>query len=132
MTDSQRLQLKSALEAKRQELLRGIQAHSGELSIHDGEHDPIDQVQGMNRRDEAAAILFRLSRTLSQVDQGLRAISEGCYGFCAECEEPIGPKRLNTIAWASYCLHCQEALERREAMRGAGRRALFSDDREAA
>jgi RNA polymerase-binding protein DksA len=127
MTNASTLHFRSVLEAKRQELVRAIQAHTSELSIHDGEHDPIDQVQGMSRRDEAAAMVLRLSRTLSEVDKSLRAIAEGLYGVCAECEDLIDAKRLNTIPWASYCVSCQKALERGEAIRAPEHRFLVLD-----
>jgi DnaK suppressor protein len=113
-------------------LLCQIHAQTGELSISDGEHDPIDQVRSMNQRDEAVAMLRRLSRTLSEVDDSLRAISEGLYGVCVECGEPIGLKRLEAIPWASCCVGCQEFVERRESMPAADRTLRFGEDRNAA
>jgi RNA polymerase-binding transcription factor DksA len=52
---------------------------------------------------------------LSEVGAALRAMSEGAYGTCAECGEPISLKRLKTIPWASRCIGCQEFIERCEA-----------------
>ncbi|MCZ2076129.1 MAG: TraR/DksA family transcriptional regulator [Bryobacterales bacterium] len=114
MTDSERLRFKKALEAKRQEIAREIRAQTAELAIGDAEHDPIDQVQQMNQRDEAVMRLARLSCNLSDVGRSLRAILEGCYGICAICGEQIGFKRLETIPWAVHCLRCQEGLESKE------------------
>jgi len=112
MTNAQRMCFKAALDVKRQELVCDIRDQAAVLAIGEGEHDPIDQVQCMNQRDEAVTILRRLSRTLADVDGALRAMSEGCYGVCAECGEPIGHNRLETIPWASNCIRCQELLER--------------------
>jgi DnaK suppressor protein len=119
MTDTQCTRFKAALETKRQELVGQIQLQTSELAIREGEHDPIDQVQSMNHRDEAVIMLRRLSRVLSDVDAARRAMSEGLYGECAECGEPISLKRLESIPWASHCIRCQEVIERREAAHGA-------------
>ncbi len=134
MTKTQMMHFKDTLELKRQELVREIRAHTRELAILEGGHDPIDQVQSMNQRDEAALAVQWLSRVLSDVDAARRAISEGLYGVCVECGEPISLKRLETIPWASHCIGCQEFIERREAKQaGDPAWALrFDEDREAA
>lgn len=132
MTNAQRMRFKAALEAKRQELERDTRVHTAELAIGEGEHDPIDQVQCMNRRDDAAVMLRRLSRTLSDVDKALCAMSEGRYGACVECGEPISLKRLEIIPWAFYCVGCQELVERRESMHAADPPLPFDGDLEAA
>jgi DnaK suppressor protein len=121
MTKIQMMRFKAALEVKRQELVRAIRAHIGGLAIRETGHDPIDQVQSMNRRDEAALTVQWLSRVLSDVDAALRAMSDGGYGACVECGEPIGLKRLETIPWASHCIGCQELIERHEAAQAADR-----------
>lgn len=126
------MRFKAALEAKRQELVRDIRVHAAELAIDEGERDPIDQVQCMNRRDDAAVMLRRLSRTLSDVDKALCALSEGRYGACVECAEPISLKRLEIIPWASCCVGCQEFVERRESMHAADPPLPFDGDLDAA
>lgn len=115
MTNSERGRFKRALETRRQELAREIRARTAELVIGDAEHDPIDQVQTMNQRDEAVVMLARLSSNLSDVDRSLRAILQGGYGVCVICGEQIGLKRLETIPWAAHCIRCQGLLESSEA-----------------
>jgi DnaK suppressor protein len=133
MTKTQIMRFKAALEVKRQELVRAIRAHIGGLAIREGGHDPIDQVQSMKQRDEAALTVQWLSRVLSDVDAALRAMSDGVYGACVECGEPISLKRLETIPWASHCIGCQEFIERREAAHAADRVwGRFGEEREAA
>jgi DnaK suppressor protein len=41
----------------------------------------------------------------------LRRVDEGTYGICQECEEPINPRRLAAVPWASLCLRCQEVRD---------------------
>jgi DnaK suppressor protein len=134
MTKTQMIRFKAALEAKRQELAREIRAQAGELAIGENGRDPIDQVQSMNQRDEAALTVQWLSRVLSDVEAALWAMSEGVYGVCAECGKPISLRRLETIPWASHCIGCQASIERRETARAAHRAwaPRFSQEREAA
>ena len=134
MTETQMMRFKAALEAKRRELAREIRTQTGGLTIDEDGSDPMDQVQSMNRRDEAALTVQWLSRVREDVDAALRVISEGVYGDCAECGGPISLKRLETIPWASHCIACQKFIEGREAARTAvplwGLRV--AEDREAA
>jgi DnaK suppressor protein len=134
MTKDQTMRYKAALEGKRQELMRGIRSQTAELAIREGGCDPMDQVQSMTQRDEAALTVQWLSGVLSDVDAALRAMSDGVYGACVKCGEPISLKRLRTIPWASHCIGCQESVERRETARAAHRAWLprFSEEREAA
>lgn len=108
---------KAMLENKRNELVHSIRSVTAELIIGEGEHDVLDQVQSMGRRDQAVTILDAMTHTLSDVDAALLAVKEGSYGICIECEEPIALKRLETIPWASHCIRCQEALENHKCQR---------------
>lgn len=105
--------LKAVLENKRAELVRSIRSQSIQLNVGEAEHDLIDHIQGMTRREEAVTFLDALNRTLAAVDAAVRAIEEGAYGDCAECGDPIASKRLAAIPWASHCIRCQEELDHR-------------------
>ena len=115
MTQVQKVNFKRIIEAKRRELVSAIHAQTAEIAVGESEHDPIDQMQSAKLREQHATRLGQLSCTLAQVDRSLHAISEGSYGLCADCEEPISPRRLEVIPWASYCVRCQERLERSAA-----------------
>ncbi len=115
MTQVQPINFKRIIEKKRREVVSTIRAQTAGIVVGESEHDPIDQMQSMKLREEHATRLGQLSRTLAQLDRSLHAISEGSYGFCADCEEPISAKRLEIIPWASYCVRCQERLERSAA-----------------
>jgi len=111
LTEAQRVLLKDALEAKRRELARDIRSQTVELAISEGIHDPVDQVCNMAYRDEAVEKVGRLSKALASVENSLRALSDGSYGYCAECGEPIAARRLQVIPWATRCVRCQARLE---------------------
>ena len=55
-------------------------------------------------------------KLLREVSAALHRIDQDHYGICAECEEPISPKRLDAVPWARYCVTCQEAVSHRVAM----------------
>ena len=46
--------------------------------------------------------------TLRQIDAALDRLATGDFGVCADCGEPISPRRLDAIPWAAYCIQCQE------------------------
>jgi DnaK suppressor protein len=47
---------------------------------------------------------------LRQIQEALDRLNLGEYGICLACEQPIPPKRLHAIAWAKYCVPCQERI----------------------
>jgi len=49
----------------------------------------------------------------------LDRVRSGVFGLCASCEEPISPKRLAAVPWASCCIVCQEAQDRNDEADGA-------------
>jgi DnaK suppressor protein len=54
-------------------------------------------------------------RTLiSKIDEALRRIEDGSYGYCEETGEPIGLARLEARPIATLSLEAQERHERRE------------------
>jgi DnaK suppressor protein len=54
-------------------------------------------------------------KLLREISDALHRIEQDTYGICAECEEPISPKRLDAVPWARYCVTCQEAIAARIA-----------------
>ena len=115
ITQEQTLRFKTVIQNKRRELVCEIHAQAGAITITEDEHDPIDQLQSMNMREENASQLGRRSRLLAELDRSLHAISQGSYGICIDCEEPVSLKRLESIPWASRCIRCQQQLEYCEA-----------------
>lgn len=45
---------------------------------------------------------------LREINEALQRIDEGTYGLCADCAQPISPKRLAAVPWAKYCIECKE------------------------
>ncbi|WP_374569977.1 RNA polymerase-binding protein DksA [Phenylobacterium sp.] len=56
----------------------------------------------------------RQRKLISKIDDALRRIEDGSYGWCEETGEPIGLARLEARPIATLSLEAQERHERRE------------------
>jgi RNA polymerase-binding transcription factor len=56
----------------------------------------------------------RERKVVSKIDQALRRIEDGSYGYCEETGEPISLKRLGARPIATLSLEAQERHERKE------------------
>ena len=56
----------------------------------------------------------RQRKLIAKIDEALRRIEEGVYGYCEETGEPIGLARLEARPIATLSLEAQERHERRE------------------
>jgi len=51
---------------------------------------------------------------IAKIDEALRRIADGSYGYCEDTGEPIGIARLDARPTATLSLEAQERHERRE------------------
>jgi len=56
----------------------------------------------------------RQRKLIAKIDEALRRLDEGVYGYCEETGEPIGLARLEARPIATLSLEAQERHERRE------------------
>ncbi len=56
----------------------------------------------------------RQRKLISKIEDALRRIEDGSYGYCEETGEPIGVARLDARPIATMSLEAQERHERRE------------------
>ena len=56
----------------------------------------------------------RERKLISKINEALRRIEEGTYGYCEETQEPIGLRRLEARPIATLSIEAQERHERRE------------------
>lgn len=69
----------------------------------DDEHDPEGATIAFEL-SQASALLKQSSAGLDQVEAALARISDGSYGICAVCGEPIAEGRLEARPWTPYCI----------------------------
>jgi DnaK suppressor protein len=59
----------------------------------------------------------RARKLIGKIDEALKRIEEGTYGYCEETDEPIGIKRLEARPIATLSIEAQERHERMERTR---------------
>ena len=60
------------------------------------------------------AMVARDVAEIGEVERALKRLSDGGYGRCIDCDEPIPAARLHAYPAAARCIRCQEAFERRQ------------------
>ncbi|PZN26680.1 MAG: RNA polymerase-binding protein DksA [Proteobacteria bacterium] len=60
----------------------------------------------------------RERKLIRKIDEALKRIDDGTYGYCMETGEEIGIKRLEARPVATLCVEAQERRERREKQYG--------------
>lgn len=75
--------------------------------------DPADVGFSNFERDQEYLLANAARNMLEQNEMALKAIANGRYGFCENCEQPIGKGRLEAFPRASMCVTCKQRTERR-------------------
>jgi DnaK suppressor protein len=113
MTNNELSKYRDALVAEQEALVHMVQNRDA-IAIEKSP-DAFDEVQYAAEREMAIRNLDRESNLLRNVRSGLRRIEDGSFGVCLHCEEDISPKRLAAVPWASFCIHCQEIVDRSQS-----------------
>ncbi len=113
MTRAELNKFRQTLEAKQAELAAAMLRKRDEIAIEKSA-DAIDEVQRAAERELVIRNLDRESNLLRNVRAALRRIHAGGFGICLYCEEPISPRRLAAVPWATLCLRCQESADHTE------------------
>ncbi|RMG10665.1 MAG: TraR/DksA family transcriptional regulator [Planctomycetota bacterium] len=103
------------LEALRAHLLRRNRAVERDLS-NEGEPmdpDPEEQALRIENDEVLQALLEQGEAELPLVENALRRLEAGEYTTCEDCGNPIGDERLAAIPYATTCVECARARERR-------------------
>ncbi len=73
----------------------------------------LSRMDAMQQQQMSKATRGGYERRLAQVKQALMLVEEGEYGYCRQCAEPVGYKRLAVRPEAPFCIGCQEEVEGR-------------------
>ena len=98
--------LSRKLNEKKDELLRDLgRRKSDARAVGEPEvRDDGDFAQASHATAEAMQEITLESRTLEQIEDALKRMDEGTYGFCVRCNRPIPEARLEAVPWTPYCL----------------------------
>jgi DnaK suppressor protein len=115
MNDTQREYFRRKLLSWREEILRGSNETLRQLKEEDNRvADMSDWASHETERNFQLRARDRERKLLSKIDEALRRIEEGTYGYCEETQEPIGLRRLEARPIATLSIEAQERHERRE------------------
>lgn len=111
--------IKQALEEKRARIVRNQTTQLSALHAPDKHHlaDLEEMASDTSDTDSLCALVDIGSTTLTEIDAALDRITQGTYGACEICEEPIHPDRLEILPFASLCVACQRKKEKKSAAR---------------
>ena len=114
MQDSELSYFKEILESRQVQIVKNIS----------GVNDELDQLNSLELNDEGdhasvdnssmieSAIVQQQEQELREINVTLGKISNGDYGICEMCEDPIGFQRLKVKPHAIYCIDCREIVEK--------------------
>jgi DnaK suppressor protein len=115
MNETQREYFRRKLMNWREEILRGSNETLRQLKEEDNRvADMSDWASYETERNFQLRARDRERKLLSKIDEALRRIEEGTYGYCEETQEPIGLRRLEARPIATLSIEAQERHERRE------------------
>ena len=117
MTRDRYAELKRILEERRREIvseghekIRDVRTEGANSPTH-GVLDAAETSE-LDIQDEIEFALIQMkAETLNKIDEALRLLDEGTYGYCFECGEEISEKRLRALPFAVRCKDCEEARE---------------------
>jgi DnaK suppressor protein len=88
--------------------------YNGSIDNNSASADIVDQASSYTDKNVEMKAINRQIKLISKIDQALKRIINGTYGFCGETGEPIGIKRLMARPIAELCIAAQEKHEKEE------------------
>ena len=88
--------------------------YNGSLDDNSVSADIVDQASSYTDKTVEMKAINRQIKLISKIDQALKRIKDGTYGFCNETGEPIGIKRLMARPVADLSISAQEKHEKEE------------------
>lgn len=99
----------------REDILREARGTLEHLQTENSNHPDIaDRASSETDRSIELRARDRQRKLINKIDQALKRIEDGSYGYCEETGDPISIKRLDARPVATMSLEAQERHERRE------------------
>ena len=76
--------------------------------------DIVDQATSYTEKTVEMRASNRRRKLINKIDQALKRLKDGTYGYCEDTGEPIGLKRLIVRPIATLCIEAQEKHEKEE------------------
>ena len=109
-----RIQVVRQIEDVGLEYLKNLKGKGDGVLITPNHPDLADRASSETDRALELRTRDRQRKLITKIEEALRRIEEGVYGYCEETGEPIGLARLDARPIATLSLEAQERHERRE------------------
>lgn len=111
-------EVRTELEAELRRLTQELELAEQDLlelvsSSIDSQGDEADAGSFSNERQHEMTLAENSRALLVQTTTALGRITDGTYGQCEVCSEPIGKMRLQAFPRATLCMPCKQHQERR-------------------
>jgi DnaK suppressor protein len=130
-------ELRRILEERRREIMSAVHGKIRDVRTENanssttGVLDAAETSEADIQDDIEFALIQMKAETLHKIEEALRRLEEGTFGYCFECGDEISERRLRALPFALRCKDCEEAREvaqqreRLQARRSSS--ALFLD-----
>ena len=88
--------------------------YNNSLDDNSASADIVDQASSYTEKNVEMRAINRQIKLITKIDQAVKKIQNGTYGYCEETGEPIGLKRLIARPIAILCIAAQEKHEKEE------------------
>ena len=139
MSRSRYAELKQMLDDRRREIqaqvqgkMRGVREEGTWGGKMNEVLDAVESSEADIQEELEFALIQMKSETLNKVNDALKRLEQGDYGYCYDCGEEIAEKRLRALPFAVRCKDCEEQREiaeqrERQAARRGSSASLFLD-----
>ena len=107
------------LHQRRSELLGHADATVNDMvDTKENFPDPTDRASVESDRNFTLRLRDRERKLIVKINEALERIEDGSFGYCDDCGEEIGFKRLEARPVTTQCIDCKKKAEARERARG--------------
>ena len=115
MNDKQKAHFKKILEAWKQQLMNEVEKNVDHMNDETANYpDPLDRAT----QEEEFALELRARdrerKLIKKIEKTIRSIDSDDFGYCEDCGEEIGIKRLEARPTANLCVNCKNLAEIKE------------------
>ena len=116
MCEKHKVYFKKKLSEWKAEIIKASNEalYNGSLNSNSVSADIVDQASSYTDKTVEMKAINRQIKLISKIDQAIKRIKDGTYGFCVDTSEPIGIKRLMARPIAELCIEAQEKHEKEE------------------
>src|SRR5262245_10831068 len=115
MNERQREYFRNKLETWKEDILKEARDTLQHLQDENVNHpDLADRASSETDRAIELRARDRQRKLIAKIDEALKRIEDGSYGYCEETGEPISLKRLEARPIATLSVEAQERHEKRE------------------